>query len=177
MDVRIICATKVDLLDEVNAGRFRADLFYRLNIIPVTIPPLRQRKEDLVPLLTHFLEKHGAQDKLHLMTSDLVTRLHAYDWPGNVRELENFAERMIALAGTASYDDMIRDAFPADPLSPPGDSGAHDERTPYAATMEAKEHELIASALRSTGGNVAAAAKLLGLPRSTLRSKLGKRRI
>jgi DNA-binding NtrC family response regulator len=177
VDVRIICATKVDLFAEVNAGRFRADLFYRLNIIPVTIPPLRQRKEDLAPLLTHFLEKHGARDKLHLMTSDLLSRLHAYDWPGNVRELENFAERMIALAGTVSYDDMVRDAFPADPVSLPTPPAAHNEGTSYVATMEAKEQELIASALRSTGGNVAAAAKLLGLPRSTLRSKLGKRRI
>ena len=177
VDVRIICATKVDLFAEVNAGRFRADLFYRLNIIPVTIPPLRQRKEDLVSLLTHFLEKHGAQDKLQLVTSDLVGGLNAYDWPGNVRELENFAERMIALAGTASYDDMVRDAFPVAPSQLPVAPAGDHEQTPYAATMEAKERELITSALRSTGGNVASAARLLGLPRSTLRSKLGKREI
>jgi DNA-binding NtrC family response regulator len=176
VDVRIICATKVDLFAEVNAGRFRADLFYRLNIIPITIPPLRQRKEDLVALLTHFLEKHGALDKLYLIDSDLMARLHAYGWPGNVRELENFAERIVALAGTASHDDMVRDAFPAAPTQLPIPPAGEREQTPYAATMEAKERELIASALRSTGGNVAAAAKLLGLPRSTLRSKLGKKK-
>ena len=90
----------MELQEEVKAGRFRADLFYRLNIIPVTIPPLRQRKEDIVPLIAHFFEKHGARDRFRVLSPESFDDLRRYDWPGNVRELENLVERIIALSDT-----------------------------------------------------------------------------
>jgi DNA-binding NtrC family response regulator len=175
VDVRIIGATKVDLLDLVNSGRFRADLFYRLNIIPLTIPPLRDRKDDVVPLVTHFFQKHGGKDMLHDVSSDLFARLRSYDWPGNVRELENLIERVIALAGTVSMEELVADMMAGATQSVPSKHTPDEEQyCSYEMFMGRKEREIIEWAMKNAEGNVTAAAKLLDLPRSTLRSKLDK---
>jgi transcriptional regulator with PAS, ATPase and Fis domain len=174
VDVRILGATKVELQEEVKAGRFRADLFYRLNIIPVTIPPLRQRKEDIVPLIAHFFEKHGARDRFRILPPESFDELRAYDWPGNVRELENLVERIIALSDTLSVQDILRETLGTEVQDGTTDGGGGDPVNSYTALMEAREREIIMKAMEQAGENVAAAARLLDLPRSTLRSKLEK---
>jgi DNA-binding NtrC family response regulator len=174
VDVRILAATKVELQEEVKAGRFRADLFYRLNIIPVTIPPLRQRREDIIPLIVHFFEKHGAKDRFRVLSPESFEDLRSYTWPGNVRELENLVERIIALSDTLSVQDILRETLGTSLDDDPTDSGTGDGANSYTALMESREREIIMRAMEQAGENVAAAARLLDLPRSTLRSKLEK---
>jgi transcriptional regulator with PAS, ATPase and Fis domain len=98
IDVRIIAATKVDLKKRVEENLFRKDLYYRLNIIPLILPPLRERKEDIPELIKHFFTKHNAQNKINLLTPEIYKELLQYNWEGNVRELENIVQRIIALA-------------------------------------------------------------------------------
>jgi DNA-binding NtrC family response regulator len=109
IDVRIICATKVDLKKKVEQKLFREDLFYRLNIIPMKIPPLRERKDDIPVLVEHFFKKHNADDKIMLLTKEIYAKLISYDWPGNVRELENIVQRLIALSFAGKIDTDILD--------------------------------------------------------------------
>jgi DNA-binding NtrC family response regulator len=173
VDVRVICATKVDLKERVGRNLFREDLFYRLDIIRIKIPPLRERPEDLVPLLTHFLEKYGYPDKQKLLTIDVLSLLQSYSWPGNVRELENLAERLIALSETLPPEEIVRESIllrRAKQEDPVHKDGGYP---PYGEFIKQKENEIIAWALNRTNHNISAAAELLGLPRSTLRSKLG----
>ena len=173
VDVRVICATKVDLKERVAQNLFREDLFYRLDIIRIKIPPLRERPEDLLPLLTHFFEKHGSPDKQKLLTVDVLSLLQSYTWPGNVRELENLAERLIALSETLPPEEIVRESISlrrAKQEDPVQKGGGYP---PYGEFIKQKESEIIAWALNRTNHNISAAAELLGLPRSTLRSKLG----
>jgi DNA-binding NtrC family response regulator len=174
VDVRILAASKVELQDEVKAGRFRADLFYRLNIIPVMIPPLRQRKEDIVPLVAHFFEKHGAKDRFRLLSPQSFEDLRRYEWPGNVRELENLVERIIALSDSLAVQEILRETLgdAAGAADAPADASTNPSS--YTALMEEREREIIMKAMELSGDNVAAAARALDLPRSTLRSKLEK---
>jgi len=174
VDVRMIGATKKDLQEEVKTGRFRADLYYRLNIIPITIPPLRDRKEDLIPLAAHFFEKHGAREAFRKLSPPILEYLRVYDWPGNVRELENLVERVIALSDTLGVEEIVRDTLQIEPRN--GETGAsrRESGTSYSSLMELKEREIITWAMEQAGGNVTVAARLLQLPRSTLRSKLEK---
>lgn len=174
VDVRILAATKVELQEEVKAGRFRADLFYRLNIIPVTIPPLRQRREDIIPLTAHFFEKHGAKDRFRVLSPESFEDLRSYAWPGNVRELENLVERIIALSDTLSVQDILRETLGTELHDDPSNGVTGDGANSYTALMELREREIIVRAMEQAGENVAAAARLLDLPRSTLRSKLEK---
>ncbi len=170
---RVIAATKVDLKQRVAEGLFREDLFYRLNIIPIVLTPLRERKEDIPQLIEHFLEKKNAKDKLHLFTPELVQQLMAYDWPGNVRELENFVERFIAFSGMASFN-------PFELLQGNTTETATASQTKemqygsFNEFMAAKEREIINWALEKSNNNISKAADLLQLPRTTLRSKLDK---
>ena len=109
IDVRIVCATKVDLKERVNQKLFREDLYYRLNIIPIVLPPLRERKEDIPELLIHFLKKYGAEDKVQYVNENIYSILNKYDWPGNVRELENMTERIIALSPNQYLNTTVLD--------------------------------------------------------------------
>lgn len=171
VDVRIIAATNVDLKRLVDDGTFREDLFYRLNVIVVDLPPLRERRED-VPLLAHsFLEKYGRQnDKAGLeLTADALALLQRYHWPGNVRELENVIERAVVLAsgseiGTSLIPDTVRDApafgLPDVDLPPDG--------VPFKKVVEGVETRLITQALEAAGGVQKRAAELLQVKPSTL---------
>jgi len=165
-DVRILAATSRNLLDEIREGRFREDLFYRLCVVPIILPPLRQRREDIPLLAEHFLRKHNGcrREPVRGFTADAMEALRKHDWPGNVRELGNAIERAIILA----QGDMIT---PADLLyyGPLAESGAD---VADLASLAAIEKEHIVRALRHHAGNRTAAAKALGIDRKTLWRKM-----
>jgi len=169
VDVRVITATKVNLEEAVSEGRFREDLFYRLNVVPILLPPLRDREGDIPLLVAHFIEKYGKGRELQIRSEDLEAMCR-YSWPGNVRELENAVERAIAMAGDAKF--LKREHL----IRPPS-----DPRKAYAAARElgtlreavvAAEKEQIRRTLRATKGHKAQTAKLLGISRKNLWEKI-----
>jgi DNA-binding NtrC family response regulator len=170
VDVRVIAATNRSLEAMVREGKFREDLFYRLNVIPLTIPPLRERREDILPLARHFLSEanrtfHKAVKRLEPETESLLL---GNPWPGNVRELKNLIERLVILS--------TGDAIEADHLPPPfsgsADGPAVEDVSREPRTLEAIERAYIVKVLRQANGNKSEAAKILGITRQTLRKKL-----
>jgi len=169
-DVRVIAATNRNLADEVNTGRFRADLFYRLNVISLHVPPLRQRREDIPALVEHFLtvfRERFNRPALDL-TDEARQRLSAYDWPGNVRELRNCLERAAALATS--------DRIEADQVLQSVSTQSEEGKTPAPdsapATLEQLERQHILRVLEDSGGNRERAAAILGISARTLYRKL-----
>lgn len=165
-DVRIVAATNRDLRAMVQKGTFREDLFYRLNIIPITIPPLRERKADVPLLASYFLSQFRRQygKKAIGFSSDAIARLRAHDWPGNVRELENRVQQLVVL----SNEEVIHD------LEPVGDDEGGDSAVEIGAFKDAKrrvvadfERDYVRRALARTNGNVSAAARDSGLDRKS----------
>jgi DNA-binding NtrC family response regulator len=173
IDVRIICATKIDLNRKVADGTFRSDLFYRLNIIPLKLPPLRERIEDIPLLVEFFFRKHHAEDKIMLLTKELFEKLQSYRWPGNVRELENIVERMIALSFSGQIDISVIDF---DRRTPGAVAGNEDlsQFGSFEEYMQNKEKIILEWALAQCGNNITDAAKLLNIPRTTLTSKIAR---
>jgi len=180
VDFRLICATKADLRDLADQGQFRADLYYRLNVIPLKLPTLAERKEDIPALVDFFLSQRGAKDSFTL-SPERFEALMAHSWPGNVRELENVVERMLALpdvAVTELFDTPLRSS--ADRMdSAGGDMPWISTEDPssdanYRDYMNQCEQRLVQWALAKADNNISVAARILGLPRSTLRSKLDK---
>ncbi len=171
IDVRVLAATHRDLASAVREGRFREDLFYRLGVVPVTLPPLRERLADIVPLAEHFLASATAGGPLKRLGADAAARLLAHPWPGNVRELSNAIERAATLGrrpvlGASDLDFLSstnEDAAPADWLA-----GTLPE------AVERLEREMIRRALAATQGNRARAADLLGIHRQLLYRKLAR---
>jgi two-component system response regulator AtoC len=180
VDVRVIAATNSDLGRLVADGLFREDLFYRLNVIPVQLPPLRERKDDIPLLVTHFLEKFakegsGATSGKHTVSQDAMRRLMAYQWPGNVRQLENAVERAVAFtAGRSQIDvnDLPTEIQQAQALALSSAVTLPEDGIDLDVFIAGIEHELIQRSLERTGGNKGAAAKLLNLKRTTLVEKL-----
>ena len=178
VDVRVIAATNADLGRMVAEGGFREDLYYRLNVIPVTLPPLRDRREDIPLLVQHFLQKFCNEVGRPVMTvSQAAMRtLMTYAWPGNVRQIENAMERGVALSGSRTQIEIgdlppdIQHASDADDLIPR--LALPDEGLDFDAYISRIEHEVIRRALERTGGNKAAAASVLNLKRTTLVEKL-----
>ena len=178
VDVRVIAATNADLGRMVQDGTFREDLYYRLNVIPVTLPPLRDRREDIPLLVQHFLKKFCDEVPRPAMTvSQAAMRsLMTYGWPGNVRQLENAMERAVALSGGRNQVELsdlpndIQRASSAGELIP--GLSLPDEGLDFEAFISRIEHEVIRRALERTGGNKAAAASVLNLKRTTLVEKL-----
>jgi len=170
VDVRIVVATNQDLAQMVKEKRFREDLYYRLNVITITVPPLRDRREDIRLLAQHFLRVYAAKNnrKLEMFTDEALRRLEGYSWPGNVRELENVVERGVVLARGAAVDvtDLPEDVAGATPLP----EGVFTVRigTPLAEVAQ----RLLEATLRVTGGNRTRAAKLLGIDPKTVYRKL-----
>ncbi len=165
LDVRIIAASAKILKDEVVAGRFREDLYYRINVLPITVPPLRERKEDIPLLADHFLKKYNQRMGLQIerLEPDYLQRLLAYDWPGNVRELENVVERSMALAEGQT---LSRVDLPPELVDPTAVAlGDHFYPVGYSVKKNGKtlEKKLIELALAETGGNKTRAAALLEL--------------
>ena len=174
LDVRVISATNVNLEEEINRGNFREDLFYRLNVIPVLIPPLRERIDDILPLTRHFLEKNcrAMQRPLMHLEKEALEALEAYPWNGNVRELENITERIVAL--TEGELITLRD-LPSNVAKHYQDgvpSGVISGGIDLVQTINGIEKKMIAEALQLSGGVKARAALMLGINRTTLVGKM-----
>ena len=160
VNVRIVAATNRDLEAAVRENRFREDLYHRLNVIPVILPPLRERIADIAPLVEYFLRRYAAESKKQFIevAEDALAQLSAYHWPGNVRELANVIERAVVLGGgsTLTVNDLPSRIVAAAPVD------QNDNRT-YREAMESTRRALVAQALSQTNGNRVAAAKALGL--------------
>ncbi|MEW6411835.1 MAG: sigma-54 dependent transcriptional regulator [Candidatus Zixiibacteriota bacterium] len=170
VDVRLIAATNSDLENDVKMGRFRADLFYRLNVIPIYIPPLRERKEDVSILVKHFIEKycHKVNMPAKIISSEAMALLINFHWPGNVRELENTIERAVLLNRT----DIIEVSDLPERLSKVESIAAVSDAQPANPTLESIEKAYIHYVMSRTGGKKTQAAKILGIDTSTLYRKL-----
>jgi two-component system, NtrC family, response regulator AtoC len=164
IDVRIIAATNRDLKQRVVAGAFREDLYYRLNVVTITVPPLRERLDDLPLLAQHFLQKHAraASKPVKGFARETLAALTRYPWPGNVRELEHTIERAVALASTSV---LIPDDLPLDVR---GSSSVPDAWPERPKTLEELKSWYVDTILRQTRGNKAQAAEILGIDRRTL---------
>jgi DNA-binding NtrC family response regulator len=180
VNVRVVAATNQDLEVSIREGRFREDLFYRLNVIPIHVPPLRERREDVPLLVHHFLTSvaRERERKIDGISPEALECLCAHGWPGNVRELENLIERLVVLRGEGrlELEDLpstlrgaTATAFPAAaPKLPPSGLSFHD-------VVNRLETDLIVQALERTRGNKNQAARLLGLNRTTLLEKIKKK--
>jgi len=157
--VRVIAATHVNLEEAVAAGTFREDLYYRLNVFPIYVPPLRDRKSDITLLAGTFLDKYGRKHgkRMRRISTPAIDMLMSYHWPGNVRELENCIERAIIL----SVDGVVHGHHLPPSLQTAASSGT-DLSGSLEMMMSSYEREIIVEALKSTRGNMARAARLLG---------------
>jgi len=177
IDVRVIAATHSDLMKMVADGTFREDLFYRLNVIPVQLPPLRDRREDIPLLVQHFLQKLGPESGRPSVTisQEALRRLMAYPWPGNVRQLENAVERALAFSHGRNQIDL-QDLAPDIQAQPAAADSSEmwfpDDGVDFESYIEGVELSLIKRSLERTQGNKRQAAKLLNLKRTTLIEKL-----
>lgn len=179
VDARVIAASNIDMQEKIRVGKFREDLFYRLHVVPISIPPLRQRAGDIPILVDHFLEKVCKQEGIgaKIACRETIDRLGTYSWPGNVRQLENAVEMAVAMSGDRQT------LYPGDFPLP---STAHNKNAELAnreiavpeggldfeRTVERLERALIEQAMRQTGGNKSQAADILRLKRTTLTAKL-----
>ena len=173
LDVRLVCATNRDLQKMVQQGNFREDLYYRLNVITIKLPPLRERGDDLTLLLTHFLSEYSAENGFDPpnLSSDTFAILKNYSWPGNVRELRNFCENLVVLKRGKEIT-----PYDLDPrfttLSPSVDSNKNEIKT--SLSVEENEKQLLRNALLESHGNRTKAAELMGISRRTLHRKLDR---
>jgi nitrogen regulation protein NR(I) len=185
VEVRLIAATSRDLTREIAAGRFREDLYYRLNVVPINLPPLRERREDIPLLVSHFLQKYNARLRKNVETieDDALAVLASYAWPGNIRELENVLERTILFAEVPRI--RVEDLPPSlrkPPEGSPATAAAAELATPSGPPgplkeivkeqVQAIERDLIVRGLEVTGGNVTRTARLLKISRKSLQMKM-----
>jgi transcriptional regulator with PAS, ATPase and Fis domain len=176
VDVRVIAATNRDLQAAIGAGTFRSDLFYRLNVFPIDIPPLRERREDIPLLVEYFIDRYARKAGKNIKGVDkkTVKLLQSYPWPGNIRELQNVIERSVILCETEAFS-IDESWLPQQPLLT---EPTHEIELPRR--LLAQEKHMIEAALKKTRGRAfgpkGAAAKL-GIPRSTLESKIRSLRI
>jgi DNA-binding NtrC family response regulator len=173
VDVRIIAATNMDLEEKIQDGKFRQDLYYRLNVIPIHVPPLRERKDDIMLLVDHFVEKYEKvhKKKISKIEDEALYALEAYDWPGNIRELENYMERAIVLNKTGI---ISKSDFPETIAKSQKAIVSYDETSGLASAVEEYERQLILSELNRNKGNKAKTANKFKISRSTFMSKLKK---
>jgi two-component system response regulator HydG len=174
VDVRLVAATNKDLLREIEAGRFRDDLYYRLNVVTLNIPPLRQRREDVPLLAQHFLKRFSEKNRKQIkgLTPQAMDRLLKYEWPGNVRELMNAVERGVVLSRSEYLDEK---ELPLDLNDmPPGVETSVKDGIPAELPLEEVEKATILKTLETAGGNKSEAARRLGITRRTLHKKLKK---
>jgi two-component system response regulator AtoC len=171
VDIRIIAATNQDLQSAVQSGKFRSDLFYRLNVVPIHIPPLRERKDDLIPLVGYFLKIFTAKycKKINNVSPEVMATFSNYDWPGNIRELENVLERMVLMSET---DTLTLDQLPAEIRGAISTVEASTLKEKVDIISQMTEKQMIIDVLKKTNQNRTKAAKLLGISRRTLQNKI-----
>jgi DNA-binding NtrC family response regulator len=178
VDVRVIAATNVDLRRALEEGNFREDLYYRLNVFPITIPPLRERREDIPPLAEYFLHKCRAElgSAVTHIAPEAMRKLVDYEWSGNVRELENVIERALVLStgDTLQPEDIRLDFAPKRGVAAAIGTAEGSEFLAEGVTLDEHEKHLIREALRRANGNKSQAARLLGLSRNALRYRLSQ---
>ncbi|MES3107058.1 sigma-54-dependent transcriptional regulator [Sphingomonas aurantiaca] len=178
VDVRVVSATARDLVFEISEGRFREDLYYRLNVVPVTIPPLSDRREDIPALVQHFIAHYASERRVPTpeIAPDAMVALQSYDWPGNVRQLRNVVERTIILAPGDRIGRIDIDLLPAEVLGDQGDMGAAGGTaimgSPLREARETFEREYLRGQIRRFSGNISRTASFIGMERSALHRKL-----
>ncbi len=177
VDVRVVSATARDLVGEIAAGRFREDLYYRLNVVPVVIPPLTDRREDIPPLIEHFMAHYASQRRVPTpeVAPDAMIALQSYDWPGNVRQLRNVVERTVILAPGDRIGRIDLDLLPAEVLGDAGERSAGATTIMGAPLREAREsfeREYLRVQIRRFSGNISRTASFIGMERSALHRKL-----
>jgi two-component system response regulator PilR (NtrC family) len=180
VDVRVVAATNIDLKRAVEEGRFREDLYYRLNVIAIQLPPLRQRKEDIPALVAHFVEKYSKENAKPVegVTPEVMQALMDYDWPGNVRELENVIERGVVLTVNGQIGrELIPDHVKSTPSFHIPQVAVPPEGISLREVISGFERRLIESTLESTGGVQKDAARLLGLKPTTLNEMIKRHSI
>ncbi|MEC9367820.1 MAG: sigma-54 dependent transcriptional regulator [Pseudomonadota bacterium] len=179
VDVRIVSSTSRDLQREMSAGVFREDLFHRLNVVPLRVPSLAERREDIPSLIRYFVKQISVASGLQprRIGDDAVAVLQTHDWPGNVRQLRNNVERLLILSGGESGTVITADMLPSEiggamPLSPNGGSGEHLMSLPLRDAREIFEREYLIAQINRFGGNISRTAELVGMERSALHRKL-----
>ncbi len=174
VDVRVLAATNKDLEAEIAAGRFREDLFYRLNVVPITVPPLRERREDIELLVVYFLQQLAARDGLAArgITDDALRRLAELDWPGNVRELRNTVERLVILASASTIGAADVERLVGRRATEPAGLGNLVDCTTFEEFKVAAERAFLQAKLRAFDWNVSETARALDMPRSNLYKKI-----
>jgi len=179
VDVRVLSATSRDLQQEIAQGRFREDLFYRLNVVPVRLPPLNERREDIPELANQFLARYAAERRIPVPTfsDDAVAALQAHEWPGNVRQLRNIIERTIILAPCERVERIEVDMLPAEVLETRGSSDLSSQAitimgSPLREARESFEREYLKVQIRRFSGNISRTASFIGMERSALHRKL-----
>lgn len=168
-DIRIIVATNKSLTDMVNNGSMRKDFFYRIDIIPITVPPLRDRKEDIPLLIEHFLQSKGNGKKVPTISGKTIDALCNYDWPGNVRELQNVLQRYLVLKNPNLLKPAVFNNVEQEELS---GQESNEDNPKLHATVECFEKTLVTDALNSKGWNRSETAASLGISRKTLFRKM-----
>jgi two-component system response regulator HydG len=173
VDVRIIAATNKDLEEEVKNNNFRNDLFYRLSVVPINIPPLRDRKEDIPLLAEHFIQKYAEKNQQHLrkISPQVIDLFMRYNWPGNIRELENVIQRAAILC---KEDIIIPDVLPATFKNLPDERSNGSLDSMVGLSIKEVEKELIIKTLEQTNHNITRTAEILGITRRGLQYKLNE---
>ena len=179
VDVRVLSATSRDLADEIAAGRFREDLYYRLNVVPVRIPPLKERREDIPDLVNHFLTRFAAERRIPAprIAEEALAALQAHDWPGNVRQLRNIIERTLILAPGDRVDCIEIDLLPSEIVDGQGAGSVSTASiaimgSPLREARESFEREYLKIQIRRFSGNISRTASFIGMERSALHRKL-----
>lgn len=179
VDVRVVSATARHLADEIAAGRFREDLYYRLNVVPVHLPPLTERREDIPALVDHFVARYAAERRVPTpeVAGDAMAALQAYDWPGNVRQLRNIVERTIIMAPGDRIGRIDTDLLPPEVLSDQPQLASNATTTammgaPLREARETFEREYLRVQIRRFSGNISRTASFIGMERSALHRKL-----
>jgi len=179
VDVRVLSATSRNLADEIGAGRFREDLYYRLNVVPVRIPPLRERREDIPELVNHFLARFAAERRIQTpeLSKEAIAALQAHDWPGNVRQLRNIIERTLILTPGDRVGCIEVDLLPPEIIDSQGSAGLGGASmaimgSPLREARESFEREYLKIQIRRFSGNISRTASFIGMERSALHRKL-----
>ena len=179
VDVRVLSATSRDLAEEIAAGRFREDLYYRLNVVPVRIPSLRERREDIPDLVAHFLARFAAERRISTpsVSEEAIAALQAHDWPGNIRQLRNIIERTLILAPGDRVECIEVDLLPSEVIEGHGGANLGSSSiaimgSPLREARESFEREYLTVQIRRFSGNISRTASFIGMERSALHRKL-----